>query len=135
MLLKTFIHQSNPCYFLLISFPTLCVYTICKHQISHNQAIYLFSMASQFHYILSMIIMFPYLPKTHHDNATLYHNDIINSGLFHTLITSYIQTNICLFIYSTWLSKHYQKHTHQSQIYILIYIHSPIKVILALKHT
>ena len=88
-----------------------------------------------------MIIMFLDLPKTHHDHATLGHNDIINNGLFHTLITSYIQANIYRFIYSTWLNKYYQKHTHQSHththtqhthththththIYIYIYIYT-----------
>ena len=71
--------------------------------------------------------MFPYFPKTRHDYATLGHSDIINSGLIHTLITSYIRANIYRFIYSTCLSKHYQKNTHQSHIYIFIYIHSPIK--------
>jgi len=67
--------------------------------------------------------MFPYLPKALHDHETLSHSDIINSGLFHTLITSYIRANIYRFIYSTWLNKHYQKHTHQSHIYIFIYIY------------
>jgi len=66
--------------------------------------------------------MFPYFPKTRHDHATLGHSDIINSGLIHTLITSYIWANIYRFIYSTCLSKHYQKHTHHSHIYIFIYI-------------
>ena len=42
--------------------------------------------------------MFPYFPKTRHDHATLGHSDIINSGLFHTLITSYIQANIYRFM-------------------------------------
>jgi len=79
--------------------------------------------------------MFPYFSKTRHDHATLDHSDIINSDLIHTLITSYIRANIYRFIYSTCLSKHYQKHTHQSHIYIFIYIHSPIKVIPALEHT
>jgi len=101
--------------------------------------------------------MFPYLPKTRHDHATLGRSDIINSGIFHTLITSYIQANIYRFIYSTWLSKHYRKHTHQSHTdtythtdtdtyahththththtHIYIYTHSPIKAIPTLKHT
>jgi len=73
--------------------------------------------------------------KTHHDHATLGHSDVINTGLFHTLITSYIRAKIYRFIYSTWLSKHYQKHTHQSHIYIFIYINSAIKAIQAIKHT
>jgi len=81
-----------------------------------------------------MIIMFPYFPKTRHDHATLGHSDIFNS-LFHTLITSYIRTNIYRFIYSTCINKHLQKHTHQSHIFIFIYVHSPIKVIPALEHT
>jgi len=54
-----------------------------------------------------MIIMFPYLPKTRHDHATLGHSDIINNGLFYTLIISYTRANIYRFIYSTWLNKHY----------------------------
>jgi len=88
------------------------------------------------------IIMFSYLPKTHHDYTTLENCDIINSGLFHALITSYIQANIYRFIYSTWLSKYYQKnilinhthththtqthtHTHtHTHIYIYIYIYA-----------
>jgi len=61
-----------------------------------------------------MIIIFSYLPKIHHDHATIGHSDIINSDLFHTLITSYIRVNVYRFIYSTWLSKYYQKHTQQS---------------------
>jgi len=76
--------------------------------------------------------MFPYLPKSRHDHATLSHSDIIDSGLFHTLITSYIQANLIRFIYSTWLRKHYQKHIHQlhthththTHTYIYIYIHT-----------
>ena len=79
--------------------------------------------------------MFPYFSKTRHDHATLRHSDIINCGLIPTLITSYVRANIYRFIYSTCLSKHYQKHTHQSCINIFIYIHSPIKAILALDHT
>jgi len=79
--------------------------------------------------------MFPYFPKTRHDHATLGHSDIINNGLFHTLITSNIRANIYRFIYSTYLNKHNQKHTHQSHIYIFIYIHSQIKAIPALEHT
>jgi len=67
--------------------------------------------------------MFTYFPKTCHDHATLGHNGIIISGLIHTLITSYIRTNIYRFIYSTCLRKHYQKHTHQSHIYIYLYIY------------
>ena len=67
--------------------------------------------------------MFPYFPKTRHDHATLGHSDIINSSLIHTLITSHIRANIYRFIYLTCLSKHYQKHTHQSHIYIFIYIY------------
>jgi len=70
-----------------------------------------------------MIIMFPYFPKTRHDHATLDHSDIINSGLIHTLITSYIRANIYRFIYSTCVIKQYQKHTHHSHIYIFIYIY------------
>ena len=64
------------------------------------------------------IIMLSYLPKTHHDHATLDHCDIINSGLFHAPIALCIQANIYRFIYSTWLNKYYQKtyssitHTH-----------------------
>jgi len=71
-----------------------------------------------------MIIMSPYVPKTRHDHTTLGHSDIINCGLIHTLITSYIWANIYRFIYSTCLSKHYHKHTHQSNIYIFIYIYT-----------
>jgi len=46
------------------------------------------------------IIMFSYLPKSHHDHATLNHCDIINNGLFHALITSYIQAKIYRFMHS-----------------------------------
>jgi len=76
--------------------------------------------------------MFLFLPKTYHDHATLNHSGNINNGLFHTLITSYIRANIYRFIYSTWLSKYYQKilinhtytHTHtHTHIYIYIYIY------------
>jgi len=61
----------------------------------------------------------------HHDHAILDHCDIINSGLFHALIPSYIKANIYRFIYSTWLNKYYQTtyslviHTHtHTHIYI-----------------
>jgi len=75
--------------------------------------------------------MFPYFPKTCHDHATLGHSDIINSDLFHTLITSYIRANIYMFIYSTCLSKHYQKYLHQSRPYQhLSTLNHPLVIIL-----
>ena len=43
--------------------------------------------------------MFPYFPNTRHDHATLGHSYIINSGLIHTLITSYIWANIYICSY------------------------------------
>jgi len=106
------------------------MYTIHKHHISHTQSYILILHAPAIPLHVKYVYHVPILTQNHHDNSTLCHSDIINSGLFHTLITSYIRANIYRFIYSTWLSKHYQKHTHQSQIIILIYIYSPIKAIL-----
>jgi len=65
--------------------------------------------------------MFSYLSQTHSDHTTLGYKDILNNGLSHILVTSHIRANIYRFIYSTWLNKHYPKHTHPSHTHTYIY--------------
>jgi len=86
-----------------------------------------------------MIIIFSYFPKTHHDHATLGHSNIINSGLFYTLIKSYIWANICRFIYSTWLSKYCRNilyiYIHQSRSYKHLSTHKYSLLIILLRNS
>jgi len=75
--LKNITIQSNTHYFPFLIFLTLCMHTIHIHYISHNKSYILIPHVPAILLHLKHII-FPYLPKTHHDHATLSHSDIIN---------------------------------------------------------